>query len=75
MVLSSPERTSPALISLPALGGTGSDGWGDWADAAGAAKAMAMINAKPERLANCFVISGSVYESESEQRPLPHGSG
>jgi hypothetical protein len=63
MVVSSPDRTSPALISLPAFAGAGSADWADCADAAGAAKATAMSNAKPKRPANRrFVISGSVCE-------------
>src|SRR5947199_8909942 len=67
MVVSSPDRTSPALISLPGFGAPGSACWVDWAEAAGATRATAKINAqlnaKPERLANRrFVISGSVCE-------------
>jgi hypothetical protein len=54
MALSSPDRTSPALIGLPGFG----VGSAYCAHAEGAAKATAMMTAKRERMPNRRFVMG-----------------
>src|SRR6188508_2706672 len=72
MALSSPDSTSPALISRPGFGA----GSACCAEAAGGAHTAAIAATKARRLPNRRIIMGVISVGNmSEQSPLPHGCG